>query len=83
MNALLLTGLDAFVYADDGHLVGTDAIMLQDGLNINVDLFACMGLHMNLSKTKAMILFGSVGSHRMSSAAYAHRFDKSLPTQQE
>ena len=70
-------------HADDGRLVGNNPDMLQEGLNIIVELFRRMGLEMNSCKTKAMIFFGSIGSHRMSSEAYAHRFDKSLPTQQE
>ena len=83
VDASFLTGLDAFFYANDGHLVGDNPDMLQEGLNIIVELFRRMGLEMNSNKTKAMIFFGSIGSHRMSSEAYAHCFDKLLPTQWE
>ena len=69
VDASCLTGLDAFFYANDGHLVGNNPDMLQEGLNIIVELFRRMGLEMNSNKTKAMIFFGSVGSRRMSSKA--------------
>ena len=83
VDASCLTGLDAFFYANDGCLVGNNPDMLQEGLNIIVELFRHMGLEMNSNKTKAMIFFGRIGSHCMSSEVYAHHFDKSLPTQQE
>jgi hypothetical protein len=54
-----LTGLSIFFYADDGHMACTtgDAIALQQGLDIIIELFQCMGLEMNDEKTKAMIFF--------------------------
>ena len=45
-----LTGLDAFFYAKNGHLVGDkNPDMLQDGFNIIVELFQCMGQRLQSS----------------------------------
>jgi hypothetical protein len=60
-------------------MVMTIAMYKQEGLNIITELFWQMGLQINLKKTKAMIHFGHSTSHHMSSTAYAHRYDKSLP----
>ena len=83
MDASFLIGQDAFFYANDGHLVGNNPDMLQEGLNIIVELFRHMGLEMNSNKTKAMVFFGGIGSRCMSSEVYAHHFNKSPPTQWE
>ena len=79
MDASCLTGLDAFFYANDGHLVGNNPETLHKGLNIIMELFQCMGLEMNSNKTKAMFFFGGIGSHRMSSEAYAHHLTSCSP----
>jgi hypothetical protein len=70
-------------YANNGRLSGTDPVRLQQGLTIVTDLFKRMGLHLNTNKTKPMVYFGGAGSKHMSAEAYAHRFDKFLPTATE
>jgi hypothetical protein len=79
VSAEHLTGLAVFFYADDGRIDGDDNSNVQEGLNIITELFQQMGLQINLKKTKAMIHFGHSTSHHMSSTAYAHHYDKSLP----
>jgi hypothetical protein len=46
-------------------------------------LFLWIGLHVNPTKTKAMIHFGHAASKSMSPCGYAHRYDKSLSTWQD
>jgi hypothetical protein len=72
-----------FFYADDGRLAGTDPATIQKGLNLLVELFNCMNLHLNTDKTKAMIMFPHASSRRESREAYTRRFDRSLPTHKE
>jgi hypothetical protein len=76
-------GLGTTFYANDGRLAGTDPEQLQQGFTLVVDLLKRMGLCLNVNKTKAMVYFGGAGSRHMSTEAYAHRFDKSLPTQRQ
>jgi hypothetical protein len=76
-------GLGTMFYANNGRLSGTDPVRLQQGLTIVTDLFKRMGLHLNTNKTKPMVYFGGAGSKHMSAEAYAHRFDKFLPTATE
>ena len=66
-----LCGLSVFFYADDGCMAGNDPAMLQDGLNIIIGLFQCMGLSMNSTKMKAMISFDMGHSLGMSPEALA------------
>jgi hypothetical protein len=81
VEAAHLTGMTIFFYADDERIDGDDDTNVQEGLNIIMELFLQMGLHMNSKKTKAMIHLFHSPFHSMSSAAYARRYNKSLPTQ--
>ena len=53
-------------YADDGHLVGTDPIIVQQSLTLIVDLFDRLNLQLNTNKTKVMIMFAHAALRRES-----------------
>jgi len=63
----------AIFYADDGNLHGSDPQHLQQALSLISDLFSRVGLHINPTKTKAMIMTGGAPSRRISDQAYHHR----------
>jgi hypothetical protein len=65
-------------YADDGRLVGTDQIIIQQSLTLIVDLFDCLNLQLNTDKTKVMIMFAHAASRHESPEAYTRRFNQSL-----
>jgi len=62
----------AIFYADDGNLHGPDAVHLQLGLDRISSLFGKVGLQLNPSKTKAMVMMGGIPYHRISDEAYYH-----------
>jgi hypothetical protein len=62
-------------YADDGRLVGTDPIIVQQSLTLIVDLFDCLNLQLNTDKTKVMIMFAHAASRRESPEAYTCHFN--------
>jgi hypothetical protein len=62
------------IYANDGHLVGTDPIIVQQSLTLIVDLFNRLNLQINTNKTKVMIMFTHAASRRESLEAYTRRF---------
>jgi hypothetical protein len=62
-------------YADDGCLVGTDPIIIQQSLTLIVDLFDCLNLQLNTNKTKVMITFAPAASCRESLEAYTRRYN--------
>jgi hypothetical protein len=61
----------------------TMAMFKKDLTLFMVELFCHMGLHMKSTKTKAIIMFGSSCTQRISSQEYARCIDKSLMTQRE
>ena len=65
---------EALFYADDGNLLSTNAQALQETLDIFVELFGSVGLHINPSKTKHMVSFPRDTYHRISNTAYRRRF---------
>jgi hypothetical protein len=75
------TGLATFFYTNDGCIDGDNNTNVQEGLNIIMEMFLRMGLHINSKKTKAMIHLCHSPFHGMSSAAYACHYDKFLPMQ--
>jgi hypothetical protein len=62
-------------YADDGCLVGTDPIIVQQSLTLIVDLFDRLNLQLNTNKTKVMITFTPAASCRESLEAYTCCFN--------
>jgi hypothetical protein len=75
--------LDLFLsvwYADDGRLSGYSRIEVQRGIDIFVDLFARVGLKLNTTKSKFMVVLLDPPPLPTSPEGYAHRFDPSLPS---
>jgi exonuclease III len=68
-----LTTVKALFYADDGLIAHTDPHLVQLGINTLTDLFARVGLHMNATKTKAMVSRPRELFHAVSTPAYEHR----------
>ncbi len=62
-------------YADDGRLVSTDPIIVQQNLTLIVDLFDCLNLQLNTNKIKVMIRFAHAASCRESLEAYTRHFN--------
>ena len=75
--------MQTLFYADDGCLVGTDPIIVQQSLTLIVDLFDRLNLQLNTNKTKVMIMFAHAASCHESLEAYTCRFNRSLPTHRE
>lgn len=65
--------VETIFYADDGHLHSIDADALQLATNILVDLFECMGLQTNPTKTKVMICAPQPHTTRICTPAYKCR----------
>jgi hypothetical protein len=63
----------AIFYADDGLLSGNDATEVQRALEILADGFSRVGLKMNATKTKAMIMTGGQISLPLSKLAYSQK----------
>jgi hypothetical protein len=69
----LSTTFGALFYADDGHLYSTDADELQRATDLMIDLFECMGLKSNPTKTMAMVCAPQPSVTRICSPAYRRR----------
>ena len=67
-------------YADDGRLAGYNPSDIQYGLDLFVALFARLGLHFNVDKTKFMVTFGEPPSRPISDEAFARRYNSTLPS---
>jgi hypothetical protein len=63
----------ALFYADVGTLHGSDASHLQCGLDLLTDLFSRLGLQMNVSKTKSLVVSGGAPFFQISPNAYKRR----------
>jgi len=63
----------AVFYADDGNLHSPDPHHLQVSLDLISTLFRRVGLELNPTKTKAMIMTGGTPYHRISDEAYHFR----------
>ena len=73
------TTLSTLFYADDGRLAGYCAQDVQQGLDLFIEVFSRVGLQINATKTKAMIVLGQNPYNHQSIAGYKRRFDQSLP----
>ena len=65
--------VDALFYADDGALMGEDAMEVQSSLDIYTKTFARVGLKMNAEKTKAFVMDGGKIINPISLHAYRRR----------
>jgi Reverse transcriptase (RNA-dependent DNA polymerase) len=65
---------DTIFYADDGLLVGDSWEGVQEKMDAYTEMFARVGLQMNASKTKAMIMTGGrfIGKQSAQAMAYRH-----------
>jgi hypothetical protein len=63
----------AVFYADDGHFYSTNADALQLATDLIVELFECMGLQTNPTKTKIMICAPQPHSTRICTPVYKRR----------
>ena len=62
-------------YADDGRIAGATREIVQEDFEVLLDLFAHIGLHPNVFKTKAMVSVGHRRPDFMSNVAFKRRFD--------
>jgi hypothetical protein len=69
---------DTIFYADDGLLIGDSREGIQGKLDTYTEMFARVGLQMNASKTKAMVVTGGrfVGKQSVQALAYRHGKDE-------
>ena len=65
--------VDALFYADDGALMGEDAMEVQSSLDIYTKTFSRVGLKMNAEKTKAFVMDGGKIKNAISQHAYQRR----------
>jgi exonuclease III len=75
--------VDAIFYADDGLLIGENNVAVQNVLDMYTDGFSRVGLKMNATKTKALIMAGGNLVGPQSAPAYERRFNKTMPTHRE
>jgi hypothetical protein len=69
----IANNIQAIFYADDGHIYSNDPDALQQAVDLIVDLFQCMGLKTNPTKTKAMICAPCPTTTRICTAAYKRK----------
>jgi hypothetical protein len=65
--------IQAIFYADDGHIYSNDPDALQRAVDLIVDLFQCVGLKTNPTKTKAMICAPHPTTTRICTPAYKRK----------
>jgi Reverse transcriptase (RNA-dependent DNA polymerase) len=73
------TDLTAIFYADNGCLAGYFANNVQQSLDLFISLFSRVGLQLNATKTKAMIVLGHYPYDQQLLAGYKWQFDHPLP----
>ena len=65
--------IGSLFYADDGVLSGNDALDIQKAMNILTNVFSRVGLQMNATKTKAMVMTGGKVNAPISDRAYSRK----------
>ena len=73
LERAVLPEISANLYADDGLIAGFNAKQVQHELSIITELFAKVGLNMNATKTKSMVMVGARQYHSISDEAYERR----------